>query len=78
MAHNYRVLVPFCGYAAIEVEAANEEDAERVAFENVNTDNIVELDFVKAITAGNIFRGSINYIETEYLGEVSDALDLVN
>lgn len=75
MAHNYRVLVPFCGYAAIEVEAYSEEEAERVAFDNVSTDHIVELDFMKQITAGNVFRGSINYIETEYLGEVSDALD---
>ena len=75
MAHNYRVLVPFCGYAAIEVEACNEEDAERVAFENVSIDDVVELDFVKQITAGNIFRGSVNSIEIEYLGEVSDALD---
>jgi len=75
MAHNYRVLVPLCGYASIEVEAVNEADAERVAFENVSMDHIVEIDFVKAITVGNMFRGSINCIETEYLGEVSDALD---
>jgi hypothetical protein len=75
MAHNYRVLVPFCGYASIEVEAYNEADAERVAFENVSTNDIVEIDFVKAITAGNVFRGQLNSIETKYLGEVSDALD---
>jgi hypothetical protein len=75
MAHNYRVLIPFCGYATVEVEAANETEAEQVAFERVSTDDIEELDFVKAITAGNIFRGQLNSIETEYLGEVSNALD---
>jgi hypothetical protein len=75
MAHNYRVLVPFCGYAAIEVEAYNEADAERVAFDNVSTNDIVEIDFVKSITTGKVFSGQLNYIETEYLGEVSDALD---
>lgn len=75
MAHNYRVTIPVLGYAVIEVEASNEEDAERVAFENALTSDIVELDFVKQIIDGNTFSGSINSIETEYLGETSDALD---
>ena len=75
MAHNYRVTIPVLGYAVIEVEASDEEDAERVAFENALTSDIVELDFVKQIIDGNTFSGSINSIETEYLGETSDALD---
>lgn len=75
MAHNYRVLIPVCGYAAIEVEAYDEEDAERVAFENVSLNDLVDFDFLKQITVGNMFHGHLNSVETEYLGEVSDALD---
>jgi hypothetical protein len=75
MAHNYRVLVPVCGYAAIEVEAYDEEDAERVAFEHVSLNDLVDFDFLKQIVVGNVFYGHLNSVETEYLGEVSDALD---
>jgi hypothetical protein len=75
MAHNYRVRVPCCGFAEIEVEAHNEEDAHRVALEHVTIKDLIEFDFYHQITTGNIFRGVINSIETDYLGEVSDALD---
>lgn len=75
MAHNYRVRVPCCGFAEIEVEAHNEEDAHRVALEHVTIKDIVEINFVHQITAGNVFLGVLNSIETDYLGEVSDALD---
>lgn len=75
MAHNYRVRVPCCGYADIEVEAQSEEDAHRVALEHVTIKDLVEFDFFHQIIDGNVFRGMINCIETEYLGETSDALD---
>lgn len=75
MAGFYSVRIPVAGYAEIEVEAHNEEDAERVALDQVTMDEVVELNYLRQIVTGNVFRGVLNSIETEYLGEVSDALD---
>lgn len=75
MAGFYSVRIPVVGYAEIEVEAQNEEDAERVALEHATNKDIVELDYLRQIVVGYVFHGVLNSIETEYLGEVSDALD---
>lgn len=74
MAAYFTVRIPVVGYAEIRVEASNESDAERVALEHVTNKDIVELDYLKQIVVGNVFRGMINSIEIEYLGEVGDAL----
>jgi len=75
MAALYNVRIPVVGYAEIEVEAQNEEDAERVALEHATNKDIVELDYLRQIVVGYVFHGVLNSIEIEYLGEVSDALD---
>ena len=41
MAGFYSVRIPVVGYAEIEVEAQNEEDAERVALEHATNKDIV-------------------------------------
>lgn len=71
----YNVRVPVAGYAEIQVEAHDEEDAERVALDFVTAEELVELKYLRQIVTGHLFHGVINSIEVEYLGEVSDALD---
>jgi hypothetical protein len=64
----YGVRVPYCGYAYVEVEADNEEEAIEKALETEDLfDMIEEGEFHKRITEGNIFIGILDEAEVDEL-----------
>lgn len=60
----YNVYVPICGYAYLEVEAENKEDAIDEAFrQGCSLEDIVEFDMYEHIVQGNVFNGTMNEID---------------
>ena len=65
MIMKYGVTLPVTGYAYIEVEADNREEALDKAHMIVEIDDIVEWSTCNHIIKGNIFNGELNDYEIE-------------
>ena len=50
----YGVTVPIAGHAYIEVEASSEEEAQEMAFQNVEVRDMQEWDALKQFIRGNV------------------------
>ena len=66
--NTYSVLVPIAGYAMVEVEAENEEEATITALsKDIIVDDIEEWDVYRNITQGNILYPPFNSVEVELI-----------
>lgn len=68
----YFVRMPMTGIIGVTIQAENEEEAIRIAFEetDITTDDIEEFDWVEKVVQGNVFYGVLNEVFVEDHGEV--------
>lgn len=67
----YGVSLPVTGYIYVEVEASTEEEAQELAFAKEHkTEDIEEWDVCQSIVQGNIFCGTLNTVDVDYIKEV--------
>ena len=72
MKHTYYVDVPIVARANVSVDAESEEEAIRMALEEVTLDDIEEWEAHKVIVEGNFYHGNINEVRVEDAGEADD------
>lgn len=67
--NKYLVQVPITGYAEIEVEAENKEEAVSRAMQNVTFDDVAEWEVHREVCKGNVCYALLGRVDVEEVEE---------
>ena len=72
MGKIYGVSIPVAGFAYVEVEADNEEEAGSKALGEVDMSKIEEWDVYRILVEGNVLYAPLNRMDVEHVDDTED------